>query len=145
MPFLNSTLFSSPHHHHSYRCFYLIPHRSNHHSVNELVKGKVAAFRNKSTDNLAMPERLFAGACAGLCYWVGTFPLDAIKVRQLLTKFCLLQRIVLHCAALYSSAPSTGPLRLVYSERTLALYLLMSWYQCDDLLLKRIWLTLLLI
>lgn len=27
-----------------------------------------------------MPERLLAGACAGLCYWVGTFPLDAIKV-----------------------------------------------------------------
>ena len=53
-------------------------------TVNELVKSNVASFRNKSTDNLSMPERLFAGACAGLCYWVGTFPLDAIKVRTLL-------------------------------------------------------------
>ena len=48
--------------------------------VNELVKHRVADFRNKSVSNLSMPERLFAGACAGLSYWVGTFPLDAIKV-----------------------------------------------------------------
>lgn len=49
-------------------------------TVNELVKSNVAALRQKSVDKLTMPERLFAGACAGLCYWVGTFPLDAIKV-----------------------------------------------------------------
>lgn len=49
-------------------------------AVNELVKSNVAALRQKSVDKLTMPERLFAGACAGLCYWVGTFPLDAIKV-----------------------------------------------------------------
>ena len=61
-------------------------------AVNELVKSNVASFRNKSTDNLSMPERLFAGACAGLCYWVGTFPLDAIKVR---TYVCLIERTFL--------------------------------------------------
>ena len=70
--------------------------------VNELVKCKVAAFRNKSTDNLAMPERLFAGACAGLCYWVGTFPLDAIKVREHCT--------VLYCTVnvVYCTVPTTS-------------------------------------
>ena len=83
--------------------------------VNELVKCKVAAFRNKSTDNLAMPERLFAGACAGLCYWVGTFPLDAIKVREHCT--------VLYCAyfehcTMNEPCMVTGRLNCTYSHKT---------------------------
>lgn len=48
--------------------------------VNELTKHKLADLRNIPVAHLSMPERLFAGACAGLSYWVGTFPLDAIKV-----------------------------------------------------------------
>ena len=50
--------------------------------VNEIMKHNVADYNNKSVAKLTLPERLFAGACAGLSYWVGTFPLDAIKVRQ---------------------------------------------------------------
>ena len=29
---------------------------------------------------LKLSQRLFAGATAGLAYWVGTYPLDVVKV-----------------------------------------------------------------
>ena len=88
-------------------------------TVNELVKSNVASFRNKSTDNLSMPERLFAGACAGLCYWVGTFPLDAIKVRTSLKDHVLRDNNAFGVSAspYWSSLQYITPTPTLYSTR----------------------------
>jgi len=35
--------------------------------------------------DLSLTQRLLAGACAGLSYWIGTYPLDVVKVLFLST------------------------------------------------------------
>jgi hypothetical protein len=50
-------------------------------SANEIIKREIVRRDGRAVADLTVPERMFSGACAGLCYWVGTFPLDAIKVR----------------------------------------------------------------
>jgi Mitochondrial carrier protein len=50
-------------------------------SANEIMKREIVRRDGRTVADLTVPERMFSGACAGLCYWVGTFPLDAIKVR----------------------------------------------------------------
>ena len=47
--------------------------------VNELVKREFATKRGCNVNELQVHHRLIAGACAGLSYWIGTYPLDAIK------------------------------------------------------------------
>lgn len=54
--------------------------------VNELMKQRLVDRRNNAqsarhftTNDLSLPERLISGACGGVCYWVLTYPLDAIK------------------------------------------------------------------
>lgn len=102
-------------------------------AVNELVKSNVASFRNKSTDNLSMPERLFAGACAGLCYWVGTFPLDAIKVSACaLLKESSLLKNSFQTLCLFSRSRLTQLFDIIYNPlqycfRFLATYLTLSF------------------
>ena len=48
------------------------------------MKREIARRGQKRVENLTIPERMISGACAGLCYWGGTFPLDAIKVSSLM-------------------------------------------------------------
>eukprot|EP01038_Epipyxis_sp_PR26KG_P009501 gene9501-12799_t len=50
--------------------------------VNELVKYEMADIAGVDVKNLNIKMRLFAGACAGLSYWVLTYPLDVIKARS---------------------------------------------------------------
>lgn len=50
--------------------------------VNEIVKRELARRNNTDIKNLDIGNRLIAGACAGLSYWVGTYPLDVIKGRM---------------------------------------------------------------
>lgn len=57
-----------------------------HLSVNELMKREIVRRDGRSDTDLTIPERMLSGACAGLCYWVGTFPLDAIKVQGTITR-----------------------------------------------------------
>jgi len=50
--------------------------------VNEICKQSLLKFKRQSTNadmDLILPERLLCGATAGMCYWVLTYPLDAIK------------------------------------------------------------------
>ena len=47
--------------------------------VNELVKRKFASNQGINVSELHLSYKLMSGACAGLCYWVLTYPLDAIK------------------------------------------------------------------
>ena len=47
--------------------------------VNEIVKRNFADYNNISVDDLEIHHRLGAGACGGLSYWVGMYPLDRIK------------------------------------------------------------------
>jgi hypothetical protein len=49
--------------------------------VNELMKRYFAQLRNVHPSELDLGPRLAAGASAGLCYWVGTYPLDVVKGR----------------------------------------------------------------
>ena len=48
------------------------------------MKREIASRGQKRVENLTIPERMISGACAGLCYWGGTFPLDAVKVSSLM-------------------------------------------------------------
>ena len=77
--------------------------------VNELTKREIAFRSGKSVADLTIPERMFSGACAGLCYWVGTFPLDAIKVRA-----CLYKSVCLSSASSVSLSVSL-PFLLCFS------------------------------
>ncbi len=47
-----------------------------------MVKLRFADSTNVPITDLPAWQRLVAGACAGLCYWVGTYPLDVIKGRM---------------------------------------------------------------
>jgi Mitochondrial carrier protein len=51
-------------------------------TVNEIVKEKLARHEGVDISELSLGQRLLAGACAGLGYWVSTYPLDAIKGRM---------------------------------------------------------------
>jgi hypothetical protein len=53
-------------------------------AVNELMKKRLADSKGKSVSELELKDRLIAGACAGLCYWMGTFPLDVVKVNGII-------------------------------------------------------------
>eukprot|EP01033_Poteriospumella_lacustris_P000577 gene577-394_t len=50
--------------------------------VNELVKRFFANREGKDVSEVSIAQNLIAGGCAGLCYWVGTFPLDVVKSRM---------------------------------------------------------------
>ena len=43
------------------------------------MKRKLASSQNVEVSQLHLSYKLISGACAGLCYWVLTYPLDAIK------------------------------------------------------------------
>ena len=47
--------------------------------VSEIVKIKIAQHNDIPIEQLQVHHKLIAGACAGMCYWIGTYPLDAIK------------------------------------------------------------------
>lgn len=47
--------------------------------VSEIVKTKIAQHNDIPIEQLQVHHKLIAGACAGMCYWIGTYPLDAIK------------------------------------------------------------------
>jgi hypothetical protein len=46
------------------------------------VKAKLARDAGTEAPQLALWQRLTAGASAGMCYWGLTYPLDTIKARQ---------------------------------------------------------------
>ena len=48
--------------------------------VNELAKRSIAQYEGCEVHQLSLRDRLSAGAAAGLSYWVGTYPLDIVKV-----------------------------------------------------------------
>lgn len=91
--FLTSSCFYV-HHHHQHILSLTLSHFHRHHShhhyqanalffpVNELVKRGLAERQGVTVDELSTRDRLIAGACAGLSYWVLTYPLDLIKGRQ---------------------------------------------------------------
>lgn len=47
--------------------------------VNEIVKRQLADLSGVTVRELQPWQRLIAGACAGICYWVPTYPLDVVK------------------------------------------------------------------
>ena len=47
--------------------------------VNELTKRKFAETQGIQVSELHLTYKLISGATAGLCYWLLTYPLDAIK------------------------------------------------------------------
>ena len=47
--------------------------------MSEIVKIKIAEHKGITVQQLLIQHKLIAGACAGMCYWIGTYPLDAIK------------------------------------------------------------------
>lgn len=51
-------------------------------AANELMKRELVRRDGRSVADLTVPERMLSGACAGLCYWGSTFPLDAVKVTE---------------------------------------------------------------
>lgn len=54
--------------------------------VNEILKDmRVEAMGYGSEKDLHLWERLVCGGTAGLCYWVGTCPLDTIKSKMMMT------------------------------------------------------------
>jgi hypothetical protein len=55
--------------------------------VNEITKRALAKRAKKEVQQLNPIERFISGAAAGLSYWVGTFPLDAIKSRIQATSY----------------------------------------------------------
>ena len=55
--------------------------------VNEMMKEQIAASKQIKLADLSLPDRLIAGATAGLCYWVGTCPLDVIKSQMMVHRY----------------------------------------------------------
>mmetsp|Transcript_22073 Transcript_22073/g.21331 ORF Transcript_22073/g.21331 Transcript_22073/m.21331 type:complete len:289 (-) Transcript_22073:534-1400(-) len=64
-----------------------IPANAMFFPVNEITKRALAKRANKEVQQLNPIERFISGAAAGLSYWVGTFPLDAIKARIQATSY----------------------------------------------------------
>ena len=64
----------------------LVNRRNNNNSNNAAASG-IAKKKKFTTSDLTLPERLVSGASAGLCYWVLTYPFDAIKGRMQGTPF----------------------------------------------------------
>jgi solute carrier family 25 carnitine/acylcarnitine transporter 20/29 len=50
--------------------------------ANELVKRFFAQRDGIPVSEVSIGQNMIAGGCAGLCYWVGTFPLDVVKSRM---------------------------------------------------------------
>lgn len=59
-----------------------VPANSVFFPVNELVKRYFAKRDGIPVGEVSISQNLIAGGCAGLCYWVGTFPLDVVKARM---------------------------------------------------------------
>jgi len=55
--------------------------------VNELMKRSIASRNEVEVKDLALHQRLICGSSAGLCYWVLTYPLDAVKGRMQAAEF----------------------------------------------------------
>jgi solute carrier family 25 carnitine/acylcarnitine transporter 20/29 len=65
--------------------------------VNELGKAWICEYRGYADEShLVISERLAAGATAGLCYWVGTCPLDCVKSLIMSTPQSVLRRELPH-------------------------------------------------
>ena len=60
-------------------CIRNIPANAMFFPVNEMMKRQFASYNSTTVDHLEPWQRLVSGSAAGLCYWVGTYPLDAIK------------------------------------------------------------------
>lgn len=72
--------------------------------VNQMVKRNVAHAQGLTdASQLHFGWRLLAGACAGLGYWVTTFPLDVIKARSQSVEFQQRQNWVRTVQSIYSS------------------------------------------
>lgn len=56
-----------------------IPANAMFFPVCHMTKMEFSRRSGKPLNELSLHHRLIAGACAGLCYWVITYPLDAIK------------------------------------------------------------------
>ena len=52
-----------------------------------MVKRKFAESSGVRISELQTWQRLVAGACAGLCYWVPTYPFDIIKGRMMASPY----------------------------------------------------------
>jgi len=50
--------------------------------MNEIMKHTISESLQIDQSQLLISHRLASGAIAGLCYWVGTYPLDVIKGRM---------------------------------------------------------------
>jgi solute carrier family 25 carnitine/acylcarnitine transporter 20/29 len=70
--------------------------------VNEIVKHEIAKREGINVSELTVPQRLVAGASAGLCYWVGTYPLDVIKARNQAMKYAERQGWAATARSIYS-------------------------------------------
>ena len=55
----------------------MLPSIKNHRLYNRKIK--IAEHKGITVQQLLIQHKLIAGACAGMCYWIGTYPLDAIK------------------------------------------------------------------
>ena len=55
--------------------------------VSEVLQRRFADQAGVLPSQIPLQQRLLAGACAGLCYWVGTYPLDAIKGQHMSADF----------------------------------------------------------
>jgi solute carrier family 25 carnitine/acylcarnitine transporter 20/29 len=51
--------------------------------VFELLKREQASLLGVGGEQLGLGSKLAAGAGAGLCYWMGTYPLDVVKARAM--------------------------------------------------------------
>jgi|LauGreSBDMM110SN_4_FD.fasta_scaffold60559_1 solute carrier family 25 carnitine/acylcarnitine transporter 20/29 len=61
-----------------------IPANSVFFPVNEMMKRYFADMDNLNDLNaISFEKKLISGATAGLCYWIGTYPLDRIKGQQM--------------------------------------------------------------
>ena len=52
-----------------------------------MAKLYLAGQHDHDPAKLPLHKRLLAGACAGLCYWTLTYPLDVVKGRMQATPF----------------------------------------------------------
>lgn len=61
-----------------------VPANSVFFPVNEMMKRHFANSENLNDVNaISLEKKLISGATAGLCYWIGTYPLDRIKGQQM--------------------------------------------------------------
>lgn len=51
--------------------------------VNEMTKRYFAQLNQCDVKDIPLSQKLMSGSCAGLSYWVCTYPLDVVKVRNI--------------------------------------------------------------